>query len=90
MYHISNLGSFAGPVRPYADKAGYVPQADDGPWDLDYDHGMERGHDDETGELTEYGEWWEFDRWPEIRDAAVKATAEALSDHGEWQQTQTL
>jgi len=82
MYHVSNLGCY-GP-RQHADMSGYVPEATDGPWDLDYDHGMERTHDDE-GNLTEYGEWWEYDRWPEIRDTAVKATKEAEQALIEWQ-----
>lgn len=83
MYHVSKLGSY-GPKR-HTDMSGYVPEATDGPWDLNYDHGTERTHDDD-GNLTEYGEYWEDDRWPEIRDAAVEATQEAEEALIEWQE----
>ena len=82
MYHKSNLGSFGSSI--HADINGYVPTAETGPWELDYDHGSEQTHDD-AGNPTEYGIWWEVDRWPEIVVAAVKATAEAEAGINEWQ-----
>lgn len=81
-FHISNFGSFSKNIT--ADKNGYVPTADTDPWELDYDHGVESTHDDE-GNLTEYGDWWESDRFPEIRKAAIKATAQSESAIAEWQ-----
>ena len=84
MYHVTRLGKY-GP-QSCADMQGYIPEADDGPWDLDYDHGMERTHDDD-GTLTEYGEWWESDRWPEILAEAEKATSDAEKSLAEWQGT---
>ena len=83
-FHKSNLGSF-GTDLP-ADSNGYVPTADCGPWELQYDHGSESTHDDD-GELTPYGEWWEDDRWPEIVAEAVEATEAAEAGLTEWQQS---
>lgn len=72
-YHNSNLGAYA--PTEHADMDGYIPEAEDGPWDLNWDHGSERTHNDD-GSLTEYGEWWE-EEWPERRAEAVKATRKA-------------
>lgn len=83
-FHKSNLGSFGGSLR--ADMDGYVPEATDGPWDLNFDHGSERTHDS-AGNLTEYGEWWEEEGFPEIRDAAVAATTEAEAGLAGWQKS---
>lgn len=83
MYHSSNLGSYAHSVG--RDMEGYIPEADDGPWDLTYDHGAERTHDN-YGALTEYGQWWEEERWPELLNEAVAATAEAEMVLKEWRQ----
>lgn len=83
-YHVSKLGSF-GPTQ-HTDMEGYVPEADDGPWDLKYDHGLEVTHN-EDGSLTEYGEWWEEERWPEKRDAAIEATREAEEALARWQES---
>lgn len=80
-FHATNMGAYAPATR---DMNGYVPEADDGPWDLAFDHGTERTHG-EDGELTEYGEWWEEDGWPELRDRAVHETAEAAGALREWQ-----
>lgn len=81
-YHKSNLGSFGGGIQ--ADMNGYVPEATDGPWDLDYNHSTERTHNDD-GSLTEYGEWWEDERFPEIQAAAIAATAKAEAALAAWQ-----
>lgn len=81
-FHHSNLGSFGDGLR--ADINGYVPTADTGAWELDYDHGTERTHDDE-GNLTDYGQWWEDERFPEIRAEAIEATAEAEAEISKWQ-----
>ena len=81
-FHKSNLGSFGEHLS--TDMDGFVPTAECGPWELDYDHGTERTHD-EDGELTEYGEWWEEDRWPEIVDESVAATKAAEAGLTEWQ-----
>ena len=83
-FHVSNFGSFGNRLR--TDMNGYVPTADDGPWDLDYDHAMEETHD-EDGELTEYGEWWEYERFPEIVEEAIKETRIAEAAIIEWQNT---
>lgn len=80
-FHKSNLGSFGENLQ--ADINGYVPTAETGPWDLDYDHGSERTHNAD-GSLTEYGEWWEQERFPEIRDAAISATEAAEAGITEW------
>lgn len=81
MYHVSNLGAF-GPTD-HTDIDGYVPDIDDGPWDMVYDHGAETTHNaDDT--LTEYGEWWEEEGWPEKQREAIKATAEAEKAVAEW------
>lgn len=80
-FHKSNFGSFG---NLPCDMNGYVPEADDGPWDFAIDHGTERTHD-ENGELTEYGEWWEDEGFPEWRDRAVKETEEASKALSEWQ-----
>ncbi len=45
-FHISNLGAFGGGNALHADMDGYVPQEDDGPWDLAYDHGCQASHAD--------------------------------------------
>lgn len=79
--HKSNLGIF-GDHLP-SDIDGYVPTAECGPWELNYDHGSERTHD-EAGELTAYGEWWRDDRWPEIVAEAVAATDAANAAASEW------
>ena len=80
-FHKSNFGAFGGGL--HADMNGYVPEEDDGPFDLSYDHGSERTHNDD-GTLTEYGEWWVEDRWPEIVADAIEATQEAQDDLHEW------
>lgn len=46
-FHITNFGSFAGRLRPFADRNGYVPERKDRKRDLDY------GGDD-------LGNWAEF------------------------------
>lgn len=81
-FHKSNLCSFGEGLR--ADTNGYVPEANDGPWDFAIDHGTGRTHD-EDGELTEYGEWWEEEGFPEWRDAAVEATRQSTEALGRWQ-----
>ena len=81
-FHKSNFGAFGGGL--HADMNGYIPEAEDGPFDLAYDH-AERTHNAD-GTLTEYGEWWVEDRWPEIVAEAVKATAEAQESLREWQE----
>jgi hypothetical protein len=81
-FHKSNLGSFGEGVQ--ADMNGYVPTADDGPWDFAIDHGSERTHDGD-GNLTEYGEWWEEEGFPEWQAKAVEATRKAEAGIREWQ-----
>lgn len=81
-FHKSNLGSFGENIQ--ADMDGYIPDATDGPFDLNYDHGTEATHD-AHGELTEYGEWWTEERFPEIQAAAIKATKQAEEGIREWQ-----
>ena len=83
-FHKSNLGSFAAGIN--CDMDGYIPTEDDGPFDLNIDHGSERTHD-EDGELTEYGQWWEDEGYPEWRDQAIADTAEAESRLAEWQES---
>lgn len=73
-FHKNNLGSFGSHIQ--ADMHDYVPEANDGPFDLTYDHGTEQTHHDD-GSLTEYGEWWVEERFPEIVAAAVAATKKA-------------
>lgn len=80
-FHKSNLGSFAGGIK--ADINGYVPEANDGPWDFAIDH-AERTHN-EDGSLTEYGEWWEEDGFPQWQEECVEATKKAQNALGEWQ-----
>lgn len=85
-FHISNLGAFGGGLNH--DMAGFVPETNDDPWTLEYDHGGQATHD-EHGELTEYGKWWEEDRWPEIVAEAVKATEKAKARINVWQDENT-
>jgi hypothetical protein len=82
MFHRSNLGSFGEGLQ--ADMQGYVPEADDGPWDFTIDYGSERTHDAD-GELTEYGQWWEEEGYPEWQAAAIAATERATAALAEWQ-----
>jgi hypothetical protein len=82
-FHKSNLGSF-GEGLP-ADMNGYVPEADDGPWDFAVDHGCESTHD-EDGELTEYGEWWEEEGFPQWQADAIAATQASEEACGQWQE----
>jgi hypothetical protein len=80
-FHKSNMGSY-GPST--CDMQGYVPEADDGPWDFEIDH-AERTHD-EAGELTPYGEWWEEEGFPEWQSKAIRETEEAAAALVEWQE----
>lgn len=86
-YHASNLGMYAHSISK--DVNGFIPGAHDGPWDLDYDYGMEQTHDEDGG-LTEYGEWWEDERWPEIVAEAVAATARSEAALAECQERRLL
>ena len=81
-YHISNLGIFGRGIQ--TDINGYVPTEETGPWDLTYDHSEDTHRDD--GALTEYGEWWEGERFPEIKAAAIEATAKANDEAAQWQE----
>ena len=81
-FHKSNLGAF-GEGLP-ADMDGYVPEADDGPWDLAVDHGAKATHN-EDGSLTEYGEWWEEDGFPKWQAEAIEATRQAEAALVDWQ-----
>lgn len=81
MFHGSNLGSFA--PTEHLDMNGFLPDEDDGPWDLTYDHGSERTHD-EDGLLTDYGIWWELERFPELKAAALGAVRSASRALAEW------
>lgn len=75
-FHYTALGSFA--HRVGVDMHGYIPTADCGPWELEYDHGGES--------LTpEYLQWWEDEQWPSIVADAVAATAAAEAAIAEWQ-----
>jgi hypothetical protein len=80
-FHKSNFGSFAGGLQ--VDVNGFVPEATDGPFDLVFDHGMERTHNDD-GSLTEYGEWWTEEQFPDILAAAVAATEVSQARLSEW------
>lgn len=82
MFHHSNLGSF-GSGLPH-DMNGFVPEAEDGPWDFAIDHGCQETHDDDDN-LTEYGQWWEEDGFPEWQAEAIKATELAKSALHAWQ-----
>ena len=80
--HESNLG-VCGRNIP-TDKHGYIPTADDGPWDLDFDHGIEQTHDDDCG-LTEYGVWWEDEGFPEVVRQAIVHVEAAQCEIYHWQ-----
>lgn len=82
-FHKSNLGSFGANLQ--SDMDGYVPEADDDPWQFSVDH-AERTHD-ESGELTEYGQWWEDEGFPEWRDEAVAATERSIAALTDWQES---
>lgn len=81
-FHKSNLGRFGDGLR--SDMNGFVPEANDGPWDFAIDHGTERTHD-EDGNLTDYGDWWEEEGFPEWQDAALDAALEATKTLSKWQ-----
>jgi hypothetical protein len=82
-FHKSNYGSFGGSLP--CDVHGFVPEARDGPWDLDFDHGSQRTHEDD-GSLTEYGEWWKEEGFPELKERAVNATEVAEKELRKWQE----
>ncbi len=73
-FHQSNFGALAGGLR--ADIDGYVPEAGDGPFAGNWDHGTERTHNVD-GSLTEYGQWWVEQGYPELLASNIEATAEA-------------
>ena len=75
-FHKTNFGAF-GHNLP-CDRAGYVPTAETGPWDLDFD--FTAPTHDENDELTEYGEWWEDDGFPALQDEAIRATKIAVGE----------
>lgn len=79
MFHNSNLGSNSVPC----DLDGYVPEANDGPWDFVIDHGSNRTHED--GILTEYGIWWMEEGFPQWQQEAIQATTKVETDLVQWQ-----
>ena len=71
MYHINNLGSFAGHVSRFADIDGFVPQEGDEHEDMRWDSA---------------GPGWDDDQWADHVDEAVEATEEAEIAIGEWRE----
>jgi len=84
--HITNFGSFGGPLESLADQNGFIADDETGPWDLRYDH-AESTHDDDDdgdGELTEYGEWWEAVGFEEHQDRCIAALARVNAAMNAW------
>lgn len=68
MFHLTNLGKFAGELKQYADLNGYVPEAGDDHSAMEWDAATK----------------WEADAWREHVAAAVLATEQAEQDVAEW------
>ena len=74
MIRASRLGRFAQGLT--TDLLGYIPEAHDGPWDLQPDHHKQATHYHD-GTLTDYGRWWEDEGFPAWRQTCVAVVAEA-------------